>query len=96
MACPSSGRGMSVAPDSPWHVPNHRRPPGMGRGSAGKVQDWIFGINDDAIRAALLAARLDPRNPKEHAFIEAVSVLTLSAYTAALTTTQTSWRRVWP
>ena len=56
---PGTG-GMSVSPDSPWHVPHHRRPRGMGRGSTGAARDWVFGIDNDALYVAALAARLDP------------------------------------
>lgn len=31
---PGTG-GMSVSPDSPWNVPDHRRPRAMGRGATG-------------------------------------------------------------
>lgn len=83
---PGTG-GMSVSPDSLWHVPHHRRPRRMGRGSTGAAQDWIFAVDQDSLNAASLATRFDPNNPTMHAFIEPVRVLALAAYTAALTAT---------
>jgi hypothetical protein len=92
---PGTG-GMSVSPDSPWFVPHHRRPRGMGRGSTGPVQDWIFAIGDPALDSASLSARLDPQSPERHAFIEPVTRLTFGDYNAALAATQAAWRRFWP
>ena len=92
---PGTG-GMSVSPDSPWHIPHHRRPRGMGRGATGLAQDWVFGINNGALDDAALKARLDPGNPARHAFVEPLTNITLHAHTSALATTQTAWRRAWP
>ncbi len=92
---PGTG-GMSVSPDSPWHVPHHRRPRGMGKGATGPAEDWVFGIEQDALSPAALAARPDPSNPERHAFIEPTSVMTLPAYAAALSATQWAWRCAWP
>lgn len=73
---PGTG-GMSVSPDSPWPIPHHRRPRGMGRGATGPAQDWVFGIDNGALYAAALAARLDPNNPARHAFVEPTTTMRL-------------------
>ena len=92
---PGTG-GMSVSPDSPWHIPHHRRPRGMGRGATGPALDWVFGITNEALNFAALTARLDPVNPARHAFVEPLTTMTHSAYDTALMTTQAEWRRTWP
>ena len=84
---PGTG-GLSVSPGSLWHVPNHRRPHGMGRGATGPVRDWIFMIDDGGLRATSLSTRLDPVNPIRHAFVEPIRILKLSEYNAVLVTTQ--------
>ena len=92
---PGTG-GMSVSPDSLWHVPNHRRARPMRRGATGPAQDWIFAIHQSSLRAASLSPRLDPNDPAKHAFVEPLQILAFSAYVAALSTTQATWRRAWP
>jgi len=68
----------------------------MGRGATGPTQDGIFGIGNEAIHVAELAARPDPKNPVIHAFIEPLATTTYEEYTAALARTQAVWRRLWP
>ena len=92
---PGTG-GMSVAPDSPWNVPNHRRPQGMGRGSTGHCRDWMFVINMVALADADLGVRLDPEHPEIHAFVEPARRLAIEEYAIALGATQTKWRCEWP
>ena len=92
---PGTG-GMSVSPGSPWHIPHHRRPRGMGRGATGPTQDWVFGIESDRLDDATLTARPDPRNPRKHAFVEPLTIVMYLEYYAALASTQTEWRRFWP
>jgi hypothetical protein len=87
---------MSVAPDSPWHIPHHRRPRGMGRGATGPAQDAIFGIENDKLHVAALAARSDPTAPAMHAFVEPTTIMTYDEYTTTLARTQEAWRRLWP
>ncbi len=88
--------GMSVSPKSPWHIPQHRRPRGMGRGSTGPDKDWVFGIDNGELHAAFLAVRLDPQNAQRHAFVEPVTTITLLEYNNSLASTQRHWRRAWP
>ena len=92
---PGTG-GMSVSPDSPWHIPHHRRPRGMGRGSTGPAQDWVFCVTNGILYNAKLNARLDPVKPAQHAFLEPLTTITFQEYTAALETTQATWRKAWP
>lgn len=87
---------MSVSPDSPWHIPHHRRPRWMGRGATGPTRDGVFGIGNEALHVAVLAARLDPHNPEMHAFVEPLATMTYEDYSATLSRTQTVWRRLWP
>ena len=88
--------GMSVSPDSPWNVPNHRRPRWMGRGATGHTQDGVFSIKNEPLHVAALDARRDPVNPAAHAFVEPFATMTYSEYTTALASTQAAWRRLWP
>src|SRR5437867_3544618 len=69
LAVPGSG-GMSVALGTPWHLPHHRRPSGMGRGSTGPAADRVYGTSDLALADVRLVARPDPRQPTRHAFVE--------------------------
>ena len=87
---------MSVSPDSPWHIPHHRRPRWSGRGATGPPQDVVFGIENEALHFAALAVRPDPSNPSKHAFVEPLTTMTYLEYTTALVCTQEVWRRLWP
>jgi hypothetical protein len=77
---PTSG-GMSVAPDSVWNLPHHRRPRYLGKGSSGPPGDRVY-----FVREATLPAPLSIRHDKPlHALIEPASTMPLSHYEAALT-----------
>jgi hypothetical protein len=92
---PGSG-GMSVAPNSAWNVPNHRRPRGMGRGSAGRMEDRMYALADAALPADKLKARPDPRYPQKHAFVEPAIMTELATYEMDLAETRKDWKQVWP
>ena len=92
---PGTG-GLSVSPDSPWNLPNHRRPRGMGRGSTGVATDWVFGIDGLSLTLAELVARPDPNNPMGHAFVEPTKILSHEGYNGMLLKTRTYWRCKWP
>jgi hypothetical protein len=92
---PETG-GMSVAPDSVFNLPNHRRPRGLGHGSTGPGADWVFGITLPPLTAACLLVRPDPRRPHKHAFVEPRNPVSLEGFEASLTSTRPSWSRVWP
>lgn len=92
---PGTG-GISVSPNSPWHIPQHRRPRGMGRGSTGPGKDWVFGIDNGGLHVHFLSTRLDPQNTQRHAFVEPLATITLLEYNTSLAATQGHWRRAWP
>ena len=92
---PGTG-GMSVAPDSLWNLPHHRRPRGMGRGSTGPVQDQVFSIASVPLRDNGLVARRDPKAPVVHALVEPMQKVFLEEFEHAIVATRPSWRRVWP
>ena len=92
---PGTG-GMSVAPDSMWNLPNHRRPRGMGRGSTGPVPDHVFSIVSAPLRDNGLVARRDPEAPVVHARIEPREKVLLEEFERSLAATRPSWSRVWP
>src|SRR5438309_680851 len=88
--------GMSVSPETPWKVPNHRRPRGMGRGSTGPAGDFIYEIDGAPVAQVGLRVRPDVSHPDRHAFIEAAETMSLRRYETALTGTRPQWRRTWP
>jgi hypothetical protein len=89
---PATG-GMSVAPDSMWHLPHHRRPRGMGRGSTGPAIDWVFSLSQVSND---LTVRPDPDRPTKHAFIEPAEIVPLETYETSIARTRPDWRRAWP
>jgi hypothetical protein len=88
--------GMSVAPKSAWNIPNHRRPRGMGRGSAGRSDDRMYALAETEIPPDKLKVRLDPRYPEKHAFVEPADRIELVGYERNLAGTGKSWKQVWP
>jgi len=92
---PGTG-GMSVAPGSPWSVPNHRRPTGMGRGSTGHNGDRVYAIEEAPLTAERLAVRPDPERPALHAFVEPAVKMLLGDYEAGVAATRHAWEIVWP
>lgn len=95
MVHPAQG-GMSVAPETLWNVPNHRRPRGLGSGSTGPLGDRIYAIDTRAIQERGLAARPDPAAPNRHAFVEPSKSMSLDRYERALVSTRPSWQHAWP
>jgi hypothetical protein len=85
--------GLSVSPDSIWHIPNHRRPRGMGNGSTGHPDDYVFAI---AKVSPELSIRLDPLRPALHAFIEPSEPTLLVKFETYLVDTRPNWQKVWP
>jgi hypothetical protein len=92
---PETG-GMSVAPGSMWNLPNHRRPRGMEGGSTGPSGDFVYGIEQTPILSEGLTIRPDPAVPQLHAFVEPTTHVMVSEYEAALESTSSSWRKLWP
>lgn len=92
---PGAG-GMSVAPDSVWNLPHHRRPLGMGRGSTGPRQDHVFSVQPAPLRDNGLMARPDPVAPGLHAIVEPVQRVLLEDFERSLAATRPHWTRAWP
>jgi hypothetical protein len=92
---PGTG-GMSVAPDSMWNLPNHRRPRAMGRGSTGPVHDHVFSVLPGTLSDNALVARRDPSAPVLHALIEPLERVVLEEFERALGATRPGWSRAWP
>ncbi len=75
--------GMSVAPDDPFNLQQHRRPPAYGGTGADTV--WVIGQDQ-------LVARLTFRaDGITHGLIEPVASTDLSAYRSALAETRENW-----
>jgi hypothetical protein len=92
---PETG-GMSVAPNSAWSVPTHRRPRGMGKGSSGRIDDRIYALANTAVPSDKLKVRLDPEYPQRHAFVEPAIAIDLKGYEMNLVATRNDWKQVWP
>jgi len=77
------GAGMSVAPDDPLLLPQHRRPAAYG----GTGLDPVWAILDDDLPDSLsyLADAID------HGVVEPAVVTSLADYREALASTQPSW-----
>jgi hypothetical protein len=87
---------MSVAPDSLWNLPNHRRPRGLGRGSTGSAQDWVFAVEPARLQEQELVARPDPAAPRVHALVEPMRTVALHLFENSLVATRSNWRVEWP
>jgi hypothetical protein len=87
---PGAG-GMSVAPDSQWNLPNHRRPRRLGRGSTGPDEDRVFSILPQPLQNRGLVARPDPVAPAIHAFVEPAEVVQLPVFESSLVATRPDW-----
>jgi hypothetical protein len=79
------GDGMSVAQDSPEHLPNHRRPRWLG----GEGDDPLWQIEEDEI-GETLNYRLD-EPPTGHGVIEPAWRMILEDYELALAETRDAW-----
>jgi hypothetical protein len=88
--------GMSVSPCSKWHLPNHRRPKAMGRGSTGPRADRVYELALTPVRVVGLAVRADPEHPFHHALVAPETPLEIHHYEDALAATRDEWTQVWP
>jgi hypothetical protein len=88
--------GMSVAPNSAWNIPTHRRPRGMGKGSSGRIDDRMYALANTAVPSDKLKVRLDPEYPRQHAFVEPAIMIELAGYERDLAATRNDWKQVWP
>lgn len=80
--------GMSVSPDSPLNLPDHRRPSewdGTGKDPIWAIPKELLG--DD------LVYRPDPVDPS-HGFVEPARIMTFNEYEEALHETQEFWQQI--
>lgn len=89
-AQPQTG-GLSVAPDDPLLLPEHRRP--LEFGGTGNDPVWRIRVGDLDPR---LAYRPDPDNPEGHGFIEPSTPMPIEAFQAALEASRSAWTLVEP
>jgi hypothetical protein len=87
--------GLSVAPNSMWNVPPHRRPKSTGRGSTGKLGDYVYAVASFSLPADKLTVRLDPDRPQKHAFVEPAAWVHVTECEANLASTGSEWRLAW-
>jgi hypothetical protein len=92
---PGTG-GLSVAPDTLWNLPHHRRPRGLGRGSTGPLADHVFAVDADRALPPDLAIRPDPIAPMVHAFMEPAKTMALESFEDLIAATRAQWSRAWP
>ena len=74
---------MSVAPDDPMHLPDHRRPPSLG----GNGKDPVFRY-EVALKPHSLFISLDSET---HALVEPQARTTFDEYQRAIHSTQQKW-----
>lgn len=78
--------GMSVAPNTPFNLPQHRRPVSLG----GTGRDPVFHLDAQALPETL-AYRPDPRAPSEHGFVEPTAAVALDTLQGNLCQTASLW-----
>jgi hypothetical protein len=81
--------GMSVAPDDPMNLDEHRRPPEL----QGSGKDPVWEIDDEDLGDGLLY-RPDPRQPERHGFIEPAKRMKFEQYQGLLCGLRRRWREV--
>ena len=79
--------GMSVAPDSPGNLPEHRRP--SDQGGTGKDPVWVVDVADLGDE---LVYRDDPLMPGVHGFVEPSAPMLFEQFESALLATRRTWR----
>ncbi len=79
-----------MSPPPPEHLPRFRRPPEHG-GTAKKIK--LHELDTDGLPDEL-RARLDPEDPRRHAFIEPAREMSFEEYEQALEETRDLWRPV--
>jgi hypothetical protein len=78
--------GMSVAPDDPSYLPDHRRPPELG----GMGKDPVWGISTD-----LLGLKLNFRQDKPgHGLFEPATEMSIIEFQEALADLAPRWFRI--
>ena len=87
MVRPKTG-GMSVAPRTPWNLPDHRRP----RLLLGSGKDPVWGIHRDLLGPEL---QLDQDTPT-HGTVQPATAMSIGNYKRALAETRERWLKVVP
>jgi hypothetical protein len=82
------GGGLSVAPDSLWNLPPHRRPRRLGKASTGPSADRVYSLPDDQLPSAQLAAL---RDAPDHALAVPQPVCTVGVSELRLASTRSMW-----
>jgi hypothetical protein len=84
---PGTG-GMSVTPNDPKHLPAEFLPEALG--GFGRLP--LYSIKTTELGEELVA-RLDPRKPDRHAFVEPAAPMQVGDFQHALCSTAASWTR---
>lgn len=92
---PGAG-GLSVAPDSMWNLPHHRRPRSLGRGSTGPGVDRVYSVTSPRLSDCSLQVRPDPIAQDIHAFVEPSERTLLEDFRRCLERTKPYWEQAWP
>jgi hypothetical protein len=79
---PGTG-GMSVAPDSPMNLPDHRRPPKFG----GTGKDPVWGITIDSLGVELIFRQDKPN----HGLFEPAREMSIDEFQQALADLASKW-----
>lgn len=79
--------GLSVVPDSPRHLPEHRRPPEFGGISKDNV--WVIAVS---ALGPDLVYREDADMPGAHGFVEPARAMRLVEYERASALIRDAWR----
>ena len=74
---------MSVTPDDPWQLPNHRRPEAFG----GRGPDPVWRIVEDDVSQPLDYFQ----DRRDHGVIGPATAMQLVAFREALALTRTTW-----
>jgi hypothetical protein len=82
--------GMSVAPETPWNLPPHRRPRRLGRASTGPDKDGVFEIAEGDIEREELAIT---RDADHHALVHGNGPCRFGELTERIERTRPSWRQ---
>jgi len=82
---PGTG-GMSVAPDSPYNLPRHRKPSQFG----GIAKDPVWVIDESELGSDLKFVADTP----QHGTIQPAREMTIDEFQAALANTAPKWRRI--
>lgn len=84
--CRGGEGGMSVAYDTPQHLPEHRRPPSHG----GTGPDPVWDLDEGDLPDGLVFRK--DEDLEGHGFIEPAWTMDVSDYEDALAVTRSSWR----